>query len=348
MSRTSKQATQTALIGLLVVSLVIVLPADARPTSPGRSNVNDFSPLSATPLASAVAQPDPLDGDPLDGDPARIRPQPPAHTQQLAIQRSGRSKQASSSLPAYDDDPNTYWTPSEESGRAWVWLDLGSKRQLRWLSVLTRGSGTVGIELSSDLSEWQRETQFDAGGGWHGLEIQGDARYVRLNLEGVAGDAAPAVGEVDVYGADSAGSVALEQDAARKTHHKRHRSARGVVESQQAATDGSADNSGKKNKGGGNSGSDNIQVSAKKGKTDCRGKHARCNAKEGKVKVDTECPGNGNCTINVQADGGSATCDTTAGDKNKAGSGEGKHEGNGGRCEAVANGGEVTIGDINP
>ena len=37
------------------------------------------------------------------------------------------------------------------------------------------------------------------------------------------------------------------------------------------------------------------------------------------------------------------------GDEDRAGDGEGKRGGgNGGRCEAVADGGTVTIGDVNP
>jgi hypothetical protein len=352
LSVTNIKPALMAMIGLLALSLVVSLPAGADPAASRRAEVIDHSQRQATPMATAVAQPDPLDGDPLDGDPldgdqALVRPEPPEHVDQFAIQRSGRPKQAASSLPAYDDDPATYWTPTPDGERSWVWLDLGTERRLRWLRVLSRGSGSIGVELSSDLREWQHEAQFDAGRGWHALDLQNDARYVRLNLQGDS-DNAPAIGEIDVYGTDTDG-VALEQDASRKNRHKKHRAARGVVESQQAATtsEGSEDSSGKKNKNGsGNNG--NIQVSAKKGKTDCNGKHARCKAKEGRVDVNTDCPGNGDCTINVQADGGTATCDTTAGDKNRSGSGEGKHNGNGGRCEAVANGGAVTIGDINP
>lgn len=338
-----------AMIGLLALSLVISLPAGAGPAEASKTVTGQFGQVQATPVATAVAESDPLDGDPLDGDPldgdpALSRPEPPAHVDQFAIQRSGRPKQSASSLPAYDDDPATYWTPVTNADHSWVWLDLGTERRLRWLRVLSRGSGSISVELSSDLREWEREAQFDAGRGWHEVDLQNDARYVRLNLQGETGDTAPSIGEVDVYGTD-ADSLALQQDASPKSRHKRHRAARGVVETQQAATtaEGSKDNSGKKNKNGGN-----IQVSAKKGKTDCNGKRSRCRAKEGRVDVNTDCPGNGNCTINVQADGGTATCDTTAGDKNRSGSGEGKHNGNGGRCEAVANGGTVTIGDINP
>ena len=184
-----------AMIGLLALSLVISLPAGAGPAESGRTEAIDYSQRQATPLATAVAQPDPLDGDPLDGDPldgdpALVRPEPPAHVDQFAIQRSGRPKQAASSLPAYDDDPSTYWTPPPDGERSWVWLDLGTERRLRWLRVLSRGSGSIGVELSNDLREWQHEAQFDAGRGWHALELQNDARYVRLNLQGDSGNRA--------------------------------------------------------------------------------------------------------------------------------------------------------------
>jgi hypothetical protein len=66
------------------------------------------------------------------------------------------------------------------------------------------------------------------------------------------------------------------------------------------------------------------------------------------VSVEEDCETDGTCTIDVQADGGSATCDATGGDETQAGKGEGKRGGEGGRCEAVADGGAVTIGDINP
>src|SRR4051812_30868871 len=266
-----------AMIGFLALSLVISLPAGAGPVEVGKMETGNLSQRQATPVATGVVQPDilggdPLDGDPLDGDPALNRPNPPGHVDQFAVQRSGRPKQASSSLPAYDDDPNTYWTPTADGERSWLWLDLGTERRLRWLRVLSRGSGSISVELSSDLREWQREAQFDAGSGWQALELQRDARYVRLNLQGDTGDPAPAIGEVDVYGTDAAG-LALQQDASPGSRHKRHRTARGVVETQQAATtaEGSKDSSGKKNKNGGNNGG-NIQVSAKKGKTDCNGK----------------------------------------------------------------------------
>ena len=68
----------------------------------------------------------------------------------------------------------------------------------------------------------------------------------------------------------------------------------------------------------------------------------------GQVSVEEDCAGDGSCTIDVRADGGTVVCDASGGDQSKAGDGEGKRGGQGGRCEAVANGGAVAIGDINP
>jgi hypothetical protein len=67
-----------------------------------------------------------------------------------------------------------------------------------------------------------------------------------------------------------------------------------------------------------------------------------------RCRVEEDCAAEGSCTIDVRADGGTAICDASGGDRTETGDGEGKRGGRGGRCEAVANGGAVTIGDIDP
>ena len=64
--------------------------------------------------------------------------------------------------------------------------------------------------------------------------------------------------------------------------------------------------------------------------------------------MEEDCEEEGSCTIDVQADGGTAICDAAGGDESRAGGGKGREGGEGGSCEAVADGGTVTIGDINP
>ena len=64
--------------------------------------------------------------------------------------------------------------------------------------------------------------------------------------------------------------------------------------------------------------------------------------------MEEDCEVDGSCTIDIQVDGGTAACDATGGDEARAGDGEGRRGGDGGECEATANGGAVAIGDINP
>jgi hypothetical protein len=66
------------------------------------------------------------------------------------------------------------------------------------------------------------------------------------------------------------------------------------------------------------------------------------------VTIEEDCLQDGTCVIDVRADGGTASCDASGADDGEAGRGEGRRGGDGGRCEAVANGGTITIGDINP
>src|SRR5262245_41495722 len=96
-----------AMIGLLAITMVVSLPVGADQAKLSTAESRALNQHLATPMATAVTQTDPLDGDPLDGDPLDgdpelRRPEPPAHVDQLQIQRSGRPRQAASSLPAYD------------------------------------------------------------------------------------------------------------------------------------------------------------------------------------------------------------------------------------------------------
>lgn len=310
--------------------------------------------LSATPHAA-----DPLDGDPLDGDPGgggtlpAKDPEAPQGRDRLDIVRSGRPTSLPRSDVAYDDDASTIWTPETDGDDAWLWLDLGGERRIRAVRWLARGEGAIEVAISIDRQRWQEIEQVDVDEGWQGVALRDDARYVRLRLLPDDDGQLPEIAEATVYG--RGGDVSLEQKA-RKDHPDRKKQ-RAKAEKKQKSDSGRNDNgSGKANKGKGKGkdkrGSGGVTtesgISAKPGETRCEGDRERCSAREGRVNVSEDCTEDGSCVIDIQADGGTAICDAAGGTKEKAGKGAGKRGGDGGRCEAVADGGTVSIGDINP
>ena len=301
-------------------------------------------PLDGTPPGKNPAA-DPLDGDPLDGPLTLDDPGAPEGQTRFAIERSGRPDRAPRSDVAYDDDPATVWAPTNGDDPAWLWLDVGVERRLRAVRWLARGSGAIEVAISRDQQRWETVERVDVGRAWDGIALRDDARYVRLTLLPGDGGEVPEIAEVAVYGRDRSGEVSREQEAKERRKRPRERKQRGESRSrQEAARDGAAgEASGSEATSG-----DRVRISTKRGETTCRGKRARCQAREGKVSVEEDCAASGTCTIDVRADGGMATCDAAGGERNRAGGGEGKRGGDGGECEAVANGGAVTIGDINP
>jgi hypothetical protein len=157
----------------------------------------------------------------------------------------------------------------------------------------------------------------------------------------------PGIAEATVYGSDRGESVSSEQRADSSRDRKRVPRQRRNTESavEQEAGESTAAGSG----GGDNGGAEGrVRISAEQGETRCSGNRERCEARQGVVSVEDECEREGSCTIDIRADGGTAICDASGGDRAEAGDGEGKRGGRGGRCEAIANGGAVTIGDIDP
>jgi hypothetical protein len=252
-------------------------------------------------------------------------------------------------VAVYDDDPQTVWTPQTDAGETWLWLDLGQERPLREVRLLARGSGTVEIAVSSDRRRWRDIDRVDVGGGWQGLDLRDDVRYVRLTLfRPDDGGELPAIAEAAVYGFDLGRSVATEQRARDPRERDQNRQSRGRGKSaaeQQA--EGDATSGGNEERSEPRSG-DRVRISAEPGETRCRGKGERCEARQGEVSVEEDCEREGTCTIDVRADGGTAICDAAGGDETKGGNGNGRRGGKGGHCEAVANGGAVAIGDVNP
>jgi hypothetical protein len=317
--------------------------------TPIAAEVKPHDPLDSDPSQGDSIFRDPLDGDPLDGRPAGGDPDAPAEQTQLEIVRSGRPHDEPATVTAYDDDPETVWTPHADASETWLWLDLGLERRLREVRWLARGRGTVEIAVSSDRRRWRDVDRVDVGRGWQGVELRDDARYVRLTLlPADDGGELPAIAETAVYGSDQRNRVSAEQRADDDRARDRDRQPRGDRQSaaEQDAEGGgtTGDKEGRRESRSGG----RVRISTEPGETRCRGDRERCRAREGEVSVEEDCEREGTCTIDVRADGGSAICDAAGGDETKAGRGEGKRGSSGGRCEAAANGGAVAIGDVNP
>jgi hypothetical protein len=351
-----RPAIVTATIaGFLVVSLAISFLADPLPGGPGMAGAQEES---ATPVATPVATAphDPLDGippqrepreaDPLDGALPTEDQGAPEGQQFLAIARSGRPNDAPPTQPAYDGDPDSIWTLASDAEQTWVWFDLGADSRLREVRWLTRGSGAVDLAVSSDRKSWTDVDRVATHHTWQGIPMRADARYVRLTLLPDDDGQLPQLAEVAVYGRPLQPDDAVDQDARDERPQARGRDRQESTASRQRANGGNE--SSRERRQQVNDGGGRVRVSAEPGETRCKGKRARCRAREGRVSVEEDCATTGSCTIDVRADGGTAVCDTSGGNKSRAGDGEGKRGGDGGRCEAVADGGTVTIGDINP
>jgi hypothetical protein len=262
--------------------------------------------------------------------------------------RSARPHDEPTTLAVYDDDPHTVWEPQADVDQTWLWLDLGLERRLREVRWLSQGTGTVEIAVSNDRQRWQDVDRVEVNRGWQGVELRDDARYVRLTLLPVHdGGELPAIAEAAVYGADRKPNVSLEQRAGGRGRDRTGQSpgdTKSASEQETEATDSSRSDEGRREPRSGG----RVRISTAPGETRCRGDRARCQARQGEVSVEEDCEREGTCTIDVRADGGTAVCDAAGGDEAKAGGGEGKRGGRAGRCEAVADGGAVAIGDLNP
>ena len=368
--QTIKARSWRATISLLVAAVTVSLLLGGTFLVPGQSAAgmqqsgNDEEPASGTPVTAAAERQDlpdsdpseaasipgdPLDGDPLDGPPAAGDPGAPVNQTQLEIVRSARPHDEPVTLAVYDDDPQSVWEPQANAGETWLWLDLGLERRLREVRWLSQGAGTVEIAVSNDRERWQDVDRVEVSRGWQGVELRDDARYVRLTLLPVDdGGKLPAIAEAAVYGADQPRSVSSEQRAAEGRGRDRARPSTGdtksASEQQAEVNDTSGTDEGRTEPRSGG----RVRISAEPGETQCRGTGDRCEARQGQVSVEADCEREGTCTIDVRADGGTAVCDAAGGDESKAGGGEGKRTGEAGRCDAVANGGAVAIGDVNP
>ena len=350
--RTAISFVVVTLIVFMVLGGTFLVPS--RPASGMQQPSKDDVPISGTPVSAAAEPGDPLDSDqssgasiaddPLDGDPGA-----PVDRAQLEIVRSARPHDEPATVVAYDDDPRTVWTPQADVGETWLWLDLGLERPLREVRWLTEGTGAVEVAVSSDRQRWRDVDTVDVDDGWQGIELRDDARYVRLTLLATDdGSELPVIAETAIYGPDKRQRVSVEQRDGDGRERKRDRQSRGdkqsVAEQEAQGDDSSGGNEERQQSRSGG----RVRISAESGETRCRGDRERCEARQGEVSVEEDCEREGTCTIDVRADGGTAVCDVAGGDESQGGDSEGRRGGSGGRCEAVANGGAVAIGDVNP
>ena len=297
---------------------------------------------------------DPLDGDPLDGAPPGEDRDAPDDQTLLDVTRSGRPNGAPRSLAAYDGNAQTVWAPPDDAESSWLWLDLGKEQRVRAVRWLATGPGSIAVSVSRDRSRWREVDRVDAGRGWRGIELREDARYVRLELLSENDGTPPALAEVAIYGSERTTGASFEQKAGNKTK-KASKQKRGRAERQEQRSASKRQNEDQRQPDESNgsetvdeAGSGRIRVSTEEGETRCKGKRARCEARKGEVSVEEDCEREGSCAIDIRADGGTAVCDASGGERSRAGKGEGKRGADGGECEAVANGGAVAIGDIDP
>jgi hypothetical protein len=321
---------------------------EAASGTPVTAAAERHDPLDSIPSEVASIEGDRLDGDPLDGQPADGDSGAPVDQTQLEIVRSARPHDEPTTLAVYDEDPRTVWEPQSNVGETWFWLDLGLEERLREVRWLSKGTGAVEIAISNDRARWQHVDRVEVSRGWQGVKLRNDARYVRLTLLPVDdGGEVPAIAEAAVYGADRKPSASLEQRAGGRGRDRARQSRGDTTTASEPKTEGNASSGSDEGRREPRSGG-RVRISAEPGETRCRGDGDRCEARQGEVSVEDDCEREGTCTIDVRADGGTAICDAAGGDETKAGAGEGKRGGRAGRCEAVANGGAVAIGDVNP
>ena len=271
-----------------------------------------------------------------------MRPPEPDNATQLKIVQSGRQKDTPNSTALYDGDLETIWSPRDVE-EPWVWVDLGDTETVRNVRWLADGRGEVELSVSADRKQWAVLDTQSITGGWQEIALREDAQYVRLTLL-PDDDSAIGLAEVEVFGRERKADASLAQKA--NEGNKKRDKRRAAEQAQDAAKADDAAANDKASKGDQRG---SVNSSARAGKTKCSGKRARCRARPGKVEVTDDCGGDGTCTIDIRADGGSAECDASGGENDRAGKGEGKRGGgNGGTCDAVADGGTVTIGDVNP
>jgi len=346
-------------LGVAVI-LVAVCVASALPESSGGQPLERTRARENAQGTPVSTNPDPLDGpdslgvrqhDPLDGSPQSIIDEDveiPSDFEALSVIRSGRSSSAPDSSVTYDGNLSTAW-PVGELDQRWIWFDLGKASRLRELRWATSGTGSLSIEVSDDREKWREIAETSLEHGWTGVKLREDVQFVRLTFSDESSDDVALI-EFAAYGVrveqGVGGSAAVEftQERKQRADGRRDRKSNKERQSQRARTEAPAAIVEPEEEPS----SSGIQVSARPGKTKCKGDKSRCRADKGETRVEENCATEGSCVIDVRADGGTAICDASGGDENEIGEGEGKQPGRGGRCEATADGGTVTIGDISP
>lgn len=304
-----------------------------RPAIAGRSSI-ETTPADGmeTPVAAPVVDPPPV-------SPA---PSPPADDlafdeRPYVIVSSGRPRNSTDSILAYDGDPATSWSSGDVTPMAYAWFDLGERRQvagIRWFQTVV--DGPVAVQISDDRETWTTVviTESPVADAWQRTSIGQEARYVRIvvTTEQRAADLA----EVEIFGPPGAGPTAAEVAAIRgEPVRNRPPSVRitgGGEQGRQAAeqvvvTTPEPD-------------SEAVEITVNGETTRCTGGET-CRVEARPPDVVEDCgDGTTQCTIRVSVGGGLAVCNT-------AGARGRENAGNGGTCEAESSGGTVEIGEIN-
>ncbi len=357
-ARLWRLALPSAAVAILAIAVGAEFLVTPEPSAVAmKQTTNEQRVFTGTPVAGMVerdvpekrdpADGDPLDGDPLDGPAPDDDPYAPSDRAPLEIERSGRPTTEPPTFSAYDEDPETVWTPDPDATETWLWLDLGEEQLVREVRVLAQGSGVVAVSVSSDLRRWSAVDQIAVGETWEGVNLRDDGRYVRLGLQAKDGDL-PAIAEVAIFGSERGGDSAEQEASAKDRERQRDRNARGSgdVQTRQRANNDNASRRENGNRRNENRSEGQVRISAQSGDSRCTGDRECCEARQGITSVEEDCGRGGSCAIDVRAGGGSALCDGSGGERNRAGGGEGRRAGDGGRCGAGANGGAVTVGDV--
>lgn len=252
---------------------------------------------------------------------------------------------------AFDGDTETGWTGDE--ARATASFDLGTVRPVETVRWLPTGGGPIVLQRSLLGGVWVTVERIDdpEPDVWRTVPVEWPARYLRFRA--VAGGNEPAgVTEVEVYGPAGAEVSGRQRsrgraDAAvdRTAERERRRDDR-VVAAQEEREGDAAERAGRTDRAARREAAPSRAVEPAVEREAAGGGKDR--AVDGRESVVESCgDGSGECRIEIDVSGGSATCDERGGSGNRAVGGNAS-AGEGGSCVRDASGGSIELDDINP
>lgn len=304
-----------------------------RPAIAGRTSAE-------TTISEGVETPVPVPV--VDPPPTTPPPSPPAERlafdeRPYIIVSSGRPRNSTDSLLAYDGDPSTSWSAGDVTPMAYAWFDLGEVRKvagIRWYQ--TAVDGPVAVQISDDRESWTTVviSERPEANAWQRASIGQEARFVRIvvSTEQRAADLA----EVEIFGPPGAGPTGSEVAATRgepvQNRPPRVRITGGGEQGRQAAEEAVVTTP--------EPDSEAVEITVNGETTRCTGGES-CRVEARPPEVVEDCgDGTTTCTIRVSVSGGLAVC-------NSAGENRRENAGNGGTCAAESSGGTVDIGEVN-